>query len=145
MNVYILWQKADLLDEQDTLIAIYTKEGLEKALYGVYLDQAKKIIEEIIQQNKDCIVSNNNERTSCIEDSENLLHQLKKISDKYSGEYKRIDKKRKELLKLIDTYNKLISKNQTQIFDLQKLTDEEKIKWYLDYMNYKIEEEEVIE
>lgn len=145
MNVYILWQKADLLDEQDTLIAIYTKEGLEKALYGVYLDQAKKIIEEIIQQNKDCIVSNNNERTSCIEDSENLLHQLKKISDKYSGEYKRIDKKRKELLKLIDTYNKLIYKNQTQIFDLQKLTDEEKIKWYLDYMDYKIEEEEVIE
>ena len=145
MTVYIMWNCQEEEFEGKTLIAIYTKEGLDKAFYGVYLDQAKKIIKEIIQQNKDCIISNNNERVSCIEDSENLLHQLKKISDKYSGEYKRIDKKRKELLKLIDTYNKLIYKNQTQIFDLQKLTDEEKIKWYLDYMNYKIEEEEVIE
>ena len=145
MNVYILRQKSDLLDEQDTLIAIYTKEGLEKAKKTKFLDLAIKHIKSIISTNQINIEAYHREREANIADEKAILKKIQSLSDKFSGEHKKLTKERKSYLDGIDYCNRQIKNCQLNISKVQGLSDEEKVEYYFKEMNYYIEEEEVIE
>ena len=145
MNVYILRQKSDLLDEQDTLIAIYTKEGLEKAKKTKFLDLAIKHIKSIISTNQINIEAYHREREANIADEKAILKKIQSLSDKFSGEYNKLTKERKSYLDGIDYCNRQIKNCQLNISKVQGLSDEEKVEYYFKEMNYYIEEEEVIE
>lgn len=145
MNVYILWQKADLLDEQDTLIAIYTKEGFEKAKKTKFLDLANKHIKSVININQTNIKGYHREREANITDEKATLKKIQSLSDKFSGEYKKLMKERKSYLDGIDYCNRQIKKCQLNISKVQGLSDEQKVEYYFKEMEYYIEEEEVIE
>ena len=145
MNVYILWQKADFLDEQDTLIAVYTKEGLEKAKKTKFLDLAIKHIKSVISINQINIGAYHREREANIADEKATLKKIQSLSDKLSGEYKKLTKERKSYLDGIDYCNRQIKNCQLNISKVQGLSDEEKVDYYFKEMNYYIEEEEVIE
>ena len=145
MNVYILWQKASFFDETDTIIAIYTKEGLEKAKKNKFLDLAIKYIKSVISINQNEIEAYHREREANIADEKAALKKIQSLSDKLSGEYKKLTKERKSYLDGIDYCNRKIKNCQLNISKVQGLSDKEKVDHYFKEMNYYIEEEEVIE
>lgn len=145
MNVYILWQKATFFDESDTIIAIYTKEGLEKAKKTKFLDLAVKHIKSVININQINIEAYHREREANIADEKATLKKIQSLSDKFSGEHKKLTKERKSYLDGIDYCNRQIKSCQFNISKVQGLSDEEKVDYYFKEMNYYIEEEEVIE
>ena len=145
MNVYILWQKATFFDESDTIIAIYTKEGLEKAKKTKFLDLAIKHIKSVININQINIEAYHREREANIVDEKATLKKIQSLSDKLSGEYKKLTKERKSYLDGIDYCNRQIKNFQLNISKVQGLSDEEKVEYYFKEMHYYIEEEEVIE
>lgn len=145
MNVYILWQKADFFDETDTIIAIYTKEGLEKAKKNKFLDLAIKYIKSVISINQNEIEAYHREREANIADEKATLKKIQSLPDKLSGEYKKLTKECKSYLDGIDYCNRQIKKCQLNISNVQSLSNEQKVDYYFKEMHYYIEEKEVIE
>ena len=147
MKVIILWSNPLEFNDERSIVDIYTPEAYKREYENKFIPKGREHIRNLIDQLRIDLNSFENDRQQAIEEDRRLLESLCRFSseNKYTGEFKDLDRQRKRELSLINFCNQRIKRNQREIKELLNLTDDQKVSRYFEFMNYKIEEYEVIE
>ena len=147
MIVTILWQTPVEFGEEHNIVEIYTPEAYKRDYESKFIPKGREHIKNLIDYLRIDLNSFENDRQQAIEEERRLLKCLCRFSseNKYTGEFKELDRQRKRELSLINFCNQRIKQIQREIKENLNLTDDQKVARYFDFMHYVVEDYEVIE